>query len=94
MLAALQLLDSVHALLRSGRSTTQRDVYYNVSGSRAVEMGLTVSSRPASAQLCMHQSCRCKHTMLWQEFRLGLQVSLHQQQQPAVTQQGVPHAAA
>lgn len=45
LLAALQLLDSVHALLRSGRSATQRDVYYNVSG------GSLLSSRDGCNQL-------------------------------------------
>jgi DNA topoisomerase VI subunit A len=27
----LQLLEAVHALLRSGRTATQRDIYYSVS---------------------------------------------------------------
>jgi DNA topoisomerase VI subunit A len=29
--AVLQLLDAVHGLLRSGRTATQRDLYYTVS---------------------------------------------------------------
>lgn len=63
LLAALQLLDSVHALLRSGRSATQRDFYYNVSGGSSSQDGCNrLHERAAALPAQLHPSFCCKHT--------------------------------
>jgi DNA topoisomerase VI subunit A len=52
----LQLLDAVHGLLRSGRTATQRDLYYTVSPLFTVELHKSLEhySQHSAAFLLLH----------------------------------------